>query len=55
EALQASHPGFLVRAIGGAFFFAGMLLMAYNTWRTVRSAVPAEYEAAAKMAVGDHA
>jgi len=38
EALQASHPGFVVRFAGGVFFLAGMLLMAYNTWRTVRVA-----------------
>jgi len=50
EALEASHPGFIVRVIGGAIFFAGMLLMAYNTWRTVRVAKPAEYEAAAQIA-----
>ncbi|MEZ1441059.1 MULTISPECIES: hypothetical protein, partial [Pseudomonas] len=25
-------------------------LMAYNTWRTVRAAKPAEYEAAAQIA-----
>ena len=36
EALQASHPGFVVRFVGGVFFLSGMLLMAYNTWRTVR-------------------
>lgn len=36
EALEASHPGFFVRALGGAFFLAGMLLMAYNVWQTVR-------------------
>jgi cytochrome c oxidase cbb3-type subunit 1 len=46
EALEASHPGFMVRALGGAFFLTGMLLMAYNTWRTVRAAKPEEYEAA---------
>jgi cytochrome c oxidase cbb3-type subunit 1 len=51
ESLEASHPGFLVRAIGGAFFFAGMLLMAYNSWRTVRAANPAEYKAAAQFTV----
>ena len=28
EALEATHPGFIVRALGGAFFLAGMLLMA---------------------------
>ena len=51
ETLVASHPGFVVRTIGGAIFFAGMLLMAYNTWKTVRAAKPEEMEAAAKYAV----
>jgi len=37
ESVQASYPGYLVRLIGGAIFFAGMLLMAYNLWMTVRS------------------
>ena len=50
EALEASHPGFLVRAIGGSFFLLGMFLMAYNTWRTVQAAKPAEMHAAAQMA-----
>ena len=50
EALEASHPGFVVRMLGGAIFFTGMLLMAYNTWRTVQAAKPAEYEAAAHIA-----
>lgn len=36
EALEASHAGFFVRALGGAFFLTGMLLMAYNVWQTVR-------------------
>jgi len=50
ETLVASHPGFIVRLVGGAIFFSGMLLMAYNTWRTVRASVPAEAAAAAQMA-----
>lgn len=37
ESVQASYPGYLVRLIGGFLFFAGMLLMAYNTYRTVAS------------------
>ncbi|MDB5983615.1 MAG: hypothetical protein JWQ69_4630 [Pseudomonas sp.] len=37
EALQASHPGYIVRLCGGGVFAFGMLLMAYNTWRTVRA------------------
>ncbi|KMM87513.1 cbb3-type cytochrome c oxidase subunit I, partial [Pseudomonas psychrophila] len=50
ETLVASHPGYVVRLIGGAIFFIGMLLMAYNTWRTVHNAEPAEVVAAAQMA-----
>ncbi|MCF6806538.1 cytochrome C oxidase Cbb3, partial [Pseudomonas stutzeri] len=46
----ASHPGFVIRMIGGAFFLFGMFLMAYNTWRTVRHAKAAEYNAAAQIA-----
>ncbi len=37
ESLEASHAGYLVRAIGGAVFLAGMFIMAYNVWMTVRS------------------
>jgi cytochrome c oxidase cbb3-type subunit 1 len=36
ESVQASYPGYLVRLIGGAIFFAGMLIMAYNLWMTAR-------------------
>ena len=39
ESLEASHSGYVVRLVGGAIFASGMLLMAYNTWRTVRSSV----------------
>ena len=51
EALEASHPGFVVRVIGGAIFFTGMLLMAWNTWQTVRASKPEELEAAALYSV----
>ncbi|MDX1397073.1 MAG: cytochrome-c oxidase, cbb3-type subunit I [Oceanospirillum sp.] len=37
EALEASHPGFLVRWLGGMFWVVGMLIMAYNVWMTVRN------------------
>ncbi|CEA06262.1 cbb3-type cytochrome c oxidase subunit I [Pseudomonas saudimassiliensis] len=50
EALEASHPGFIVRWIGGVFFLLGMLLMAYNSWRTIRAAKPADAHAAAQIA-----
>ena len=51
EALEASHPGYVVRVIGGGIFFAGMLVMAWNTWQTVRASKPAELEAAAQFSV----
>ncbi len=35
EAVEASYPGYFVRVLGGAFFLAGMLLMALNTYKTM--------------------
>lgn len=37
ESIQASYPGYFVRLVGGFIFFAGMLVMAYNVWRTIRT------------------
>ncbi len=37
EALKASYPGYYIRLLGGFIFFSGMLVMAYNTWRTIES------------------
>ncbi|MBV1810987.1 MULTISPECIES: cytochrome-c oxidase, cbb3-type subunit I [Pseudomonas syringae group] len=51
EAMQASHPGYVVRFIGGAIFTSGMFLMAWNVGRTVRASSPAEAEAAARITV----
>ncbi|MNH30604.1 hypothetical protein D3C79_909100 [compost metagenome] len=42
EALEASHPGYVVRLIGGATFAAGMLLMVWNVWLTIRTGQRAE-------------
>ncbi|MDD1508009.1 cytochrome-c oxidase, cbb3-type subunit I [Pseudomonas sp. CNPSo 3701] len=49
ESVEASHWGYVVRMIGGAIFFSGMLLMAWNTWRTIRGAGPADYDASARI------
>lgn len=35
QSVEASYPGYLVRFIGGFIFFSGMLVMAYNVWRTI--------------------
>jgi cytochrome c oxidase cbb3-type subunit 1 len=42
ESVQAMHPFYIVRFLGGALFLAGMLVMAYNLWRTIAGAKPAE-------------
>ena len=42
ESVQAMHPFYIVRTLGGLFFLAGMLLMAYNLWKTIAGAKPAE-------------
>ncbi|PID42092.1 MAG: cytochrome-c oxidase, cbb3-type subunit I [Proteobacteria bacterium] len=36
ESVEASHPGYFVRALGGAVFLTGMLIMAFNVWKTVK-------------------
>lgn len=35
ESVIASHPGYVMRFIGGGLFLLGMLLMAYNVFRTI--------------------
>ena len=38
QSVTASHPGYVVRVIGGALFLAGMFIMAYNVYKTVTAA-----------------
>ena len=56
ETVEAMHPFYVIRAIGGLLFLVGALIMAFNIWRTIRAdatadraeppriAAPAEYE-----------
>jgi len=37
ESVQAMEPFYVIRLLGGALFLAGMLLMASNLWKTIRS------------------
>jgi cytochrome c oxidase cbb3-type subunit 1 len=39
ETVQAMHPFYLIRAMGGVLFLIGGLVMAYNLWRTARGDV----------------
>ena len=41
EALLRMHPFYFIRLLGGLLFFFGMLLMAYNVWKTTRNSTPA--------------
>ncbi len=34
ESLDATYPYYLVRLLGGVLVIVGMLIMAYNTWKT---------------------
>ncbi len=49
QSLQASYDFYFLRFVGGCFFLSGMLLMAYNAWRTI-SAPKGELRAEAQPA-----
>jgi len=38
EAVKATYPYYTVRLLGGTIFFAGMLIMVYNVWKTIAGA-----------------
>ncbi len=39
ETVQAMHPFYIIRALGGLCFLTGALIMVYNLWRTARGDV----------------
>jgi len=42
ETVQAMHPFYIIRTVGGLLFLIGMLIMAYNVWKTVKGSTPVE-------------
>lgn len=40
EVVQAMHPYYIIRAVGGGLYLTGVLIMAYNLWMTVRKGAP---------------
>jgi cytochrome c oxidase cbb3-type subunit 1 len=42
EAVKATYPFYAIRLLGGLLYFSGMLIMAYNVWKTVAAGRPAE-------------
>jgi len=45
ESVQATYPYYFIRLVGGVLFLAGMFIMAYNTYKTIKAG--ADREAAA--------
>ncbi|MFV8816264.1 cytochrome-c oxidase, cbb3-type subunit I [Haliea sp. E17] len=50
ESVAASHPGYIVRVLGGGIFLGGMLVMAYNVYMTTRRESAAQAVAASSAA-----
>ena len=42
QTVEAKHVAFVVRALGGAMYLTGTIIMAYNLWRTIRGDVRQE-------------
>ncbi len=42
ETVEAMHPYYIIRAVGGLLFVIGSLIMAYNVWRTIRGDEPVD-------------
>jgi cytochrome c oxidase cbb3-type subunit 1 len=42
ESVKATYPFYTVRLLGGLLYLAGMLIMAWNVWKTVAAAKPVE-------------
>jgi len=41
ESVEAMHPFYIIRALGGLMYLTGTIIMAYNLWRTARGDVRA--------------
>ncbi|MGK0382816.1 MAG: cytochrome c oxidase cbb3-type subunit 1, partial [Flavobacteriales bacterium] len=44
ESLEASKPFYLLRFVGGVLVVTGMLIMAYNVYKTIRTETESESE-----------
>jgi len=40
ETVQAMHPYYIIRAVGGGLFLSGVFIMAFNLWMTVHRGKP---------------
>jgi cytochrome c oxidase cbb3-type subunit 1 len=53
EAVKGSYPFWAIRFVGGLLFLSGMLIMAYNMFKTIASGKPVD--APVLLAAGHHA
>jgi cytochrome c oxidase cbb3-type subunit 1 len=42
ESVKATYPYYVIRVSGGALYLIGMLMMAFNSYKTVRGGSPAD-------------
>jgi len=42
ESTKASMPFYVIRLCGGLLYLSGMLVMAYNTWKTIAGNKPVD-------------
>ena len=42
ESVKATYPFYAIRLLGGLLYLGGMLIMAWNTWKTVAESRPSE-------------
>lgn len=55
ETVAAMHPFYVIRALGGALFLTGALIMAFNLWMTIRSGTPESTQDSARELTQDNA
>ena len=53
ESVKSTYPFWTIRFLGGLMFLVGMLLMAWNVWKTVAGQKP--YDAPVLAPAGSHA
>jgi cytochrome c oxidase cbb3-type subunit 1 len=53
ESVKATYPFYAIRLLGGILFLSGMLIMAWNVWKTVAGREPVD--ARIPVPVGAHA
>ncbi len=53
ESVKATYPFYAIRLLGGILFLSGMLIMAWNVWKTVAGQKPVD--APIPMPAGAHA